>query len=820
MVAPCPDHLPAVPDIRDFQDSSDYNGMMNKFRIVTLLLFLLTWHGDAEADLWTAAAEGNPSRIKEHVASGASINDLHTESGLSALILAIKSNHIESTKLLLELGADINRLSKVGNSPLKYAAQHADPEIVEYLIANGAKIEAFDGDGVPPLTIASLDGRIEIVRLLLKHGANPNTASVHGWTPVHFAAEHDQGKSIEVLCKAGANPSQWNRGDYTPLMIAAHNGSLKAARALLQAGAHPSESNGDVSAITAAMSHRNYDVALLLAESGANLRDNGFTGAPLAYAVNAGQYELAKRLIDLGAPVPRIGSGLFGAAKRKHTKCVELLTQHGALLHKKDWEKTIKQVKDNSDVRSLIAIVRADRLQGVTDQAKQQAILARLEPAFQLLQAAHDGRTDDVESRIESVLRHEPWAIADAEQFADLEGQIDTIRLLQQPARKARRQIELAPSRLRTMTWAVEKGDLKGFEASLKLGADPNYGDPNKSSLMEEAIERKQTDMVRLLLEYGADPNRDPGRNNRTPLEQAAYRGTPEMVKLLLEAGADPDAGADNVPLYYAAGNGDTAKIKLLLDQGADIDLPGFEDRTALMNAADKGHEDAIELLIKRGAKKDLRDSFGRTAMQIASGNNHVDVVTLLIRLGASAPDDADGLRPKIGYADLNKPDRLKELLKSGADPNAKSIVEFGGAMTPLQYILGGDRIRYESVKLLVDGGADLSIVQGPLAKIERMDIKTLNYLIKAGADVNAADPMWLGGIRPIQAAAATGRFEHMKLLLDAGADPDLRSARENLTLVQVINGYPHLHALTRKERLKEAQDVLEAWHKEQAEKE
>jgi len=85
-------------------------------------------------------------------------------------------------------------------------------------------------------------------------------------------------------------------------------------------------------------------------------------------------------------------------------------------------------------------------------------------------------------------------------------------------------------------------------------------------------------EVVKLLLEHGADPNVK-NRDGKTPLHNAASEGHLEVVKLLLERGADPNVKDDdgNTPLHNAAWRGHLEVVKLLLEHGAD---PNVQETT------------------------------------------------------------------------------------------------------------------------------------------------------------------------------------------------------------------------------------------------
>jgi len=94
------------------------------------------------------------------------------------------------------------------------------------------------------------------------------------------------------------------------------------------------------------------------------------------------------------------------------------------------------------------------------------------------------------------------------------------------------------------------------------------------STALHKAVSEGQTEIVKKLIEEGADINSTQGVAG-TPINTAAYHGQTETVKLLLDKGANVNDRNDSggwTPLTNAARNGHTDVVKLLLDRGADID--------------------------------------------------------------------------------------------------------------------------------------------------------------------------------------------------------------------------------------------------------
>lgn len=92
-----------------------------------------------------------------------------------------------------------------------------------------------------------------------------------------------------------------------------------------------------------------------------------------------------------------------------------------------------------------------------------------------------------------------------------------------------------------------------------------------------------------------------------TPLLScAALQGSTDIIKLLLDHGADVNRKDTHgqTPLILAAWQGDAEDVKLLLDKHADVTLRDATGKTALMWAQTENHKSVQEMLKKAGAKE------------------------------------------------------------------------------------------------------------------------------------------------------------------------------------------------------------------------
>jgi ankyrin repeat protein len=148
-----------------------------------------------------------------------------------------------------------------------------------------------------------------------------------------------------------------------------------------------------------------------------------------------------------------------------------------------------------------------------------------------------------------------------------------------------------------------------------------------------KAVDRNEIDAVRKLIAQGANVDElEP--NGDAPLVMAAYLGHNEIVRLLLEAGADVkavDPGMKATALHAAAYAGRTEAARLLVQHHIEIDKQGpVNGYTALHDAIWQNNVGVAQILIDAGANLNLKSHSGETPLDFAKSRHATQIVAMI----------------------------------------------------------------------------------------------------------------------------------------------------------------------------------------------
>lgn len=219
-------------------------------------------------DLIAATGLGDIKRMKGILADDPEQLNTLTSNKETALHVAVRQKQFEAAELLLGHGADPDRVSISGLTPLHRTIWHDDQRFADLLLKHGAN---------PNLAVMARLGREQEIRTVL--AATPELVNrkdtYQDRTPLAMAIWGNHRPIVKLLIEHGADvnlPSGQRSFIATPLMLAARHGDAELARLLIENGA---DVNRSVSAphnptpLMEVFRHRNKEVEEVLLKAGA-----------------------------------------------------------------------------------------------------------------------------------------------------------------------------------------------------------------------------------------------------------------------------------------------------------------------------------------------------------------------------------------------------------------------------------------------------------------------------------------------------------------------------------------------------------------------
>ena len=382
------------------------------------------------------------------------------------------------------------------------------------------------------------------------------------------------------------------------------------------------------------------------------------------------------------------------------------------------------------------------------------------------------------------------------------------------------------PDGTSAVLWAAHQGSPELVSLLVKAGADPNAANNFGVTPLLEASRYGDAATIKALLDGGADLEAST-REGETPLMAAARSGSADAVSILLERGAKVNAVEalqEQSALMWAAAEGHVDIVDLLLDKGADPNLKarateltarstradypsgGF---TALHWAVRNGDEPVVRRLVEGGADLNITNADGATPMMLAIVNDRFDLAAKLVELGADANDGSlyyamemrdattdwrarDGSRLRVDHDNkLTALDLAKVLLEAGADPDKPVAVQMHNASmccdpkaNATAFYRAAVAADVEALRLMLPYDPDFawipsSIKTGPRQPGDTGGKTALMVAMNGGKGVGMAGGP--GDIRegiapPFREASNRNPVDAVKLLLEAGADPDAKT--------------------------------------------
>lgn len=489
------------------------------------------------------------------------------------------------------------------------AAQRQDGGAARALIDEGVDVNIARADGATALAWAAHWDDLDTARLLLQAGADPNGANDLGVTPLMLASTNRSAAMVETLLDAGADPNLARPNGETALLLASHAGGIDVVRALLARGADVTAktSRGFTSLIfAAAWGHT--AVASVLVETGADLRartdaiiptgrprysvterdeprrlrknqalhinqlkqdgdddpprpQGGFT--PLLYAAMAGDLDTVRLLVAAGADVNDVApdgvtplvltltrgieEGLWRLPAGRHEDIAVFLLEQGADPNLASVGYTALHVASaTGQMAAVMALIEHGADPNDTQLTMPKRLMDALIPGDGYLTTGWVSQIGSTPFMLAAKSVDVPMMRLLLERGADpllrAKGGANALMLAAGLAKRHATDVGY-------FIWNEDRA-IEAIKLAIASGLDISAATEHGETALHGATRHAAHDVIRFLVDQGADLNAVTTWNDQTPLRLAqgyTYSGTfvryPETAELLLEFGADPEVG-------------------------------------------------------------------------------------------------------------------------------------------------------------------------------------------------------------------------------------------------------------------------------------
>lgn len=523
-------------------------------------------------------------------------------------------------RILLDAKANPNARDKDGNTPL-----HRGFVVkVRLLLEHGADLEIKNREGQTPLDARfeylGTDGRTQLApyphemeagRLLYARGAKPGLRAM---VALNLRAELEKALSMDANALK-AYQKKWSE----PLIIwCGQAGASKDIIRLLRDHKQDPKATGffEENALYHAVRYGHLETATELLAQGLDpnyaprsFGDSFDIGPPLPLAVRAGNYALAKLLIDHKADI-KAGNLIVDAIHANSLDLVKLLLDKGLLIVGDErglqYPLHIAAVNDRKAIFDLLLdrganIHFASGSNSVLHAAAQGGNVKIIEYLLKK-KIAVDVENSAQQRPLHLAAQHArgPAAALLLANKADINARDKFGFTPLDYAVKAFRYVEEHPEVYLDKKPPVVEC-LHHMLKQVPDGSPALKGEPR----LHWAVRQDLLDLVELLLKDKLDPNAK-NKSGETPLDLAVAGGDLLAADQLLLHGADPNAKdpAGDAPLHVAARKGYSSMVKLLLANKANVTLRNTKNQTALDIARTQGHQ-TVTILLKNKLAKD-----------------------------------------------------------------------------------------------------------------------------------------------------------------------------------------------------------------------
>jgi len=761
-------------------------------------VYVNTTNRCSQTALYFACDKGHTDVVQYLLESGASVS-----LGAKPLIAAVRNNHYDCAKLLLEHHAIVHCTNTKRESPMSVAVQKYNYSIILLLLQYGAIPSVSLGDiafellmhakaehakaiqklidqNFIDLTAVDVHVFLEAFNFAFKRGSvelaermlsNESYSKIDDLYPdaVYYSAKNNWPTVLSKLFERNVNVNECiDENGQTPLYAACKEGHETVVTLLLNNGADPNAKNINrdrdwnyfLFPLQAAVQRGNAAICNMLLQKGAKLDQ---PGVPLLH-IAVGEWKTETRpaeqmlstirlLLQQGVNVNAVSdegrTALYLACTSQQLEVVQILLEAGADVNhtsKKHYPLIAACGTRNVEIINLLVSAGADVT--CSNSSKETCLHVLINPSS---------------------------SVTDSQKHSVCVSEIDAV--------------------------------ISVMKSLLEAGADVNAISSQEETVLYRASKAGQYDIVRMLLNANAETK---GLSGRRSLCAACSGGYTEIVDLLLQHGADSSASSissrdelhnsSSLAICCAVKKGYANIVKLLLEHGAEVNEKDQSGRSALIHVVEsltaqgcKPHQvlnppsedmnlKILKYLLSAGGDVTVSSEYGRLSpLHLASSAGMCDLMMELIRNGANCNQLSSGGVSALDLACKNGHEAaLEMLLKNGAKTDGQicsmhSVNSGNKSHSVPPLCMAAQNNSETMVKMLLKHGANVNALneKGDTALHLATSTAVIEALLNARANVNATNNNRETALSTLcekrQADVCV-----VELLLKFGADPNI----------------------------------------------
>ncbi|RYP16723.1 hypothetical protein DL765_004959 [Monosporascus sp. GIB2] len=660
---------------------------------------------DGETAAITAAGQGNPRLIELLLQAGTSL-DVRTDAGRGLVQIAVLFGHHKMLDTLIKAGADFESGKKEHNvspslrPPIVIAADEGFRECVCVLLNHKAdpNVECATGTALysavagnnadiaqlllehepkPDMEVAPSDqdmlliravctGNTELVSLLIKHGAKVDFVDPNGvlcTTPLSRACKEGNLETVKFLLKNKADINYTGGASDTPLFTALYENQFEVAKYLLQDEKVDVKWTADDGMGSLHVAINEPSIIRELLKMGVPIDGHSVFGTALHMAARDGYSESVKALLendpkpdldyvygDDGYILSEVGcTPLQLACMHFRPECVKLLLGAGANPKFKN--------KNGDDAADILLRTESD-----SEDARKCLKLLLSKP----YKVPVDHANEQGQTRLHNIREKTPVSIVQL--LIEAKAPLDDQDL----------------DGYTPLAVAISKGNEGVAKYFIEQGASPNAFGPGFGSILHLAVTSGALDLVKLLINSGADCEMvDPEYGESLLYTALGIRGDSKLVRMVRylvdevkvpvnklggQLGYPIIRAADMTRTNHAMG---TKMLKFLIRRKAQLNVTDSQGRRAVHLACTSSHDGGIKALVEAGAEIDVKDKFGRMPIHFAASSPCDKCIEYILDKFKDADvsvADHDNWTPLLWAARSGDGDTIVKLIARGAD--------------------------------------------------------------------------------------------------------------------------------------------------------